>query len=87
MVGIYGREMVVVCDFKPNRVVETYSGFSVRRLDNDDEVARFYEGDPREDFDTAMAYAHSISNRVYQSSLVSSFWTKTGFKPKGVRYA
>lgn len=84
--GNYGCAVVVMCDVRFGNPVASYAGFTVVRVDDNKEIARFYEGDPQEDYETASAYAYSIASRVSKSSLIEQFWKKTGIKaPREVR--
>lgn len=81
--------VMVICDFDQEKPLETYSGFCVMRIDDNNEwtneLARFYEGDPTHDFQTALAYADSVSRVILRSCYIDDFWKRTGLKPKEVQ--
>jgi hypothetical protein len=81
--------VMVVCDFIQEKPLETYAGFCVMRIDDKNEwtneAARFYEGDPAQDFQSALAYADSLSRVILRSRAIDDFWKRTGLKPKEVK--
>lgn len=81
----YGCEVAIVCYYLADNLYGTYSGFAVLRIDSGEEIARFYEGDPVEDYDAAISYAQSITRHIERSPGVDQFWKKLGIKPRGVR--
>jgi hypothetical protein len=78
-------QVTVLCHCEPDKLVQTYAGFSVVQDEDLLELARFYEGDPVLDYETAMAYAESISARVTHSRELDKLWQKLGSRPKGVK--
>lgn len=80
--------VMVTCDFNVEKPLESYNGFCVMKISNKktwtNEVARFYEGDPYEDYDTALAYADSISRTVLKSCYIEDFWKRIGRSPRRV---
>jgi hypothetical protein len=83
--GNYGCEVIVMCDVRLEDLLSTYSGFCVVRVDDNTEIAKFYEGDPHEDYDTAMSYAKSIASRIAKSPVIDKFWKKLGREPREVK--
>lgn len=81
----YGCKVIVMCDVHLDNIVSTYAGFSVVKIEDNKEITRFYEGDPIEDYETAISYSHSISNRVSKSPIIKKFWDKLGMTPKEVK--
>lgn len=81
----YGREVLIMCDYRIDSPATSYSGFVVVRVDDDIEIARFYEGDPIVDYETAIAYAQSIASRINKSPLIEKLWKKLGSRPREVR--
>lgn len=81
--------VMIVCDVELHKILGTYSGFCVMRLDENkewkNEAARFYEGDPISDYEDAIAYATSISGVVLKSYFIEDFWKRLGTKP-GVKH-
>lgn len=81
----YGCELTLMCDVHLDNIPETYAGFFLIRNDDGEEIARFYEGDPYEDFDTAISYAQSVTNKITRSAVIAKLWKKLGKAPKEVK--
>lgn len=82
--GNYGCALFVSCECEGRDIASFYAGFTVRRRDDLREIAKFYEGNPTEDYETALAYAQSISSSVTQEPFIDHFWKKIGLYPRGV---
>src|SRR5882762_5535841 len=63
----YGCEVAIVCYYLADNLYGTYSGFAVLRVDSGEEIVRFYEGDPVDDYDAALSYAQSITRYIERS--------------------
>lgn len=81
----YGCAVIVMCDVNIRRIVSTYAGFTVVRVDDNSEIARFYEGDPQEDCSAAIAYAQSISSKITNSPTIKDFFEKLGKFPEWMK--
>jgi hypothetical protein len=70
--------VVIFCDYPAGQPL-SYAGFSVIDIRDDTELAKFYSGNPIEDFEDANYYARSIAERIFSSSSVDTFWSEAGF--------
>jgi hypothetical protein len=73
------QAVIVDCDYMPHYPL-SYAGFVIISIDSEEEVARFYSGNPIDDYGDAKYYAHSIAARVFPSANINKFWSEVGYK-------